>query len=150
MNTFDYSYIAGFFDGEGSAMILTIKRIKEENFRFRPVIKISQKNPLILKLIRDKLGFGTVLEHHNACLLQINGNQKILRFIKTIGQFVVLKKEQLNLIEKLIKIQYKKNKPYNQNELIKIIDIRDAVHKLNAQNRKNIKLKYSKGDILCL
>jgi len=152
----DYSYIAGFFDGEGSAMILTVKRKEENNiFRFRPVIKIAQATTPILHKIRKLLGFGKVVgnkisyvgKQRTTCY-QVNGSKNILKFIELVSPYVVLKKKQLLLLKDLIKLQYKKNKPYTKKEFKKMIDIRDKVHKLNCKTRKNSSLKYSKNEIL--
>lgn len=44
----DNKYIAGFFDGEGSAMVLTDNR-HGGIFRLRPVVKITQKTSGVLR-----------------------------------------------------------------------------------------------------
>lgn len=150
----DYQYIAGFFDGEGSAMILTVKR-KNDIFRFRPVIKIAQATTPILHKIKQRLGFGTVVgnqisyvgKQRTACY-QLNGHKKILKFIQVIEPFVFLKKKQLLLIGELINLQYRKNKAYTKSEIIRMIKIRDMVHQLNNRTRMNAELKYSKHEIL--
>jgi len=65
------AYIAGFFDGEGSAMVLT-HRVKEKigyHYRIRPVIKIVQKTKSILVEIKKYLGYKKMIS------FQIKKNQ---------------------------------------------------------------------------
>jgi hypothetical protein len=143
-----WSYIAGFFDGEGSAMILTIKRKREGVFRFRAVVKISQKSIELLEILREMLGFGTVVKTHGTPCLQINGSAKLQSFIKLIGPYCILKQKQLLLLENLLKLQHHKNTRYSKEEMVEMIKLRDEVHRLNAQNRDNITLKYPMEDCL--
>jgi hypothetical protein len=137
-----YAYIAGFFDGEGSAMILTIKRKRIGIFRFRAVIKIAQKSVELLEILKEMLGFGTVVKHYGCPCLQINGSEKTKQFIKLIGPYCILKQKQLLLLVELLKIQYHNNTGYSKGEMTEMIKLRNEVHRLNAQNRDNIKLKY--------
>lgn len=150
----DYSYIAGFFDGEGSAMILTVKR-KNDIPRFRPIIKIAQKTTPILHQIKDTLGFGTIVGNKKSyvgkkrtAVYQVNGHRKILRFIDLIMPYAVLKKRQLFLLRKLINLQYRKNKGYTLEEIKEMVIVRDKVSKLNQKTRNSPKLKYSEGEII--
>jgi len=146
----NWSYIAGFFDGEGSAMILTIKRKREHGYRFRGIIKIAQKTIPILEMIREMLGFGTVIRTHGTPCLQINGSEKLTKFINLVGPYVILKQKQLLVIEELLKLQYRKNSRYSKDEITEMIRLRDKIHTLNAQNNDNAKipLKYSSEVIL--
>ena len=66
-NKISYQYIAGFFDGEGSAHIITIKRKKKKfPYQFRPHIDISQKDKFILEEIKNYLGYGKVGKNYSA------------------------------------------------------------------------------------
>lgn len=145
-------YIAGFFDGEGSAMILTIRRELETGtiYRFRPVVKIAQKNTPILKEINQFLGMGAVLSRNGVSSLQINGNKGVVEFVRRIAPHVVIKKEQLLLINALVDFQDNRhtNCPYSKEDLLKMIVIRDKVFRLNCLNRTNLKQKYPKKIIL--
>lgn len=150
----DKAYIAGFFDGEGSAMVLT-SRIKEKggyHFRIRPVIKITQKTKRILMLIKDYLCCGTLMRSHissgDCWVFQINGQEKILSFIENIAPYSILKQRQLLLIKNMMTFQIKKNQPYERSQLEVIIDLRDEIHALNCETRHNIKQKYPKERVL--
>ena len=141
-------YIAGFFDGEGSAMILTDNR-HGGIFRLRPVIKIAQKTRGILDEIKKHLGFGTIFPTKTIHTYQINGHDKVLKFIEEISPYAFLKKEQLFLLKKLIELQYRKgSKPYTKKEVKNMVIIRDKVHLLNTITKSNIKQKYPKNLIM--
>jgi len=150
----DDSYIAGFFDGEGSGLILTIRRKLKVGivYRFRPVIKIAQKHEGILEWIRDHLGFGTVTPSNRGDGVWnyiCNGHENVKKFIERIFPHVSLKWEQLTLLEKFINTKERispGNRPYTKIETVMLIDLRDRLHELNK--RKDAKLKYSKVRIL--
>lgn len=148
------SYIAGFFDGEGSAMVLT-HRVKEKigyHYRIRPVIKIVQKTKSILMEIKEHLGYGTIVSNYiksgECWVYQLNGQKNILKFIEDVAPYCRLKNHQLELIKKMISFQIKKNQPYEQELFEKIIDIRDEIFALNKIMRTGIKQLHPKDKIL--
>jgi len=146
------SYIAGFFDGEGCAMVLTIKRRLKSGtlFRFRPTIKIAQKQPKVLYRIREFLGFGTIIGRKGVFSLQINGLDKVLKFIQEIALSSVVKQKQLYLLQELATFQKNNlaNHPYSKDDLLLMIALRDSIFALNCLSRKNLKQKYPKEIIL--
>ena len=154
----DHSYIAGLFDGEGSVMVITIKEKNKKVgtlFRFRPVIKIAQKNREVLDEIQRYLGFGHVDkmnrknngEVHNYIVNGLNG---VNLFIDAIAQHSFIKKEALLKCKELIELQKNRSHrlPYTMEELLKTIEIRDSIFKLNSKTRSNMKQKYVKETIL--
>jgi hypothetical protein len=147
------SYIAGFFDGEGSAMALTVKRNISGRvmFRIRPVLKIAQGRKEILEQIRETLGYGTVvLASHNCYALQINSNRDIIDFADTIGEHLIIKKLQVSLLKKLAQYQDNNfsNCPYTREAMEYMLDLRDNVFKANTWTRSRIMQKYSKDRVL--
>lgn len=149
----DSSYVAGFFDGEGSAMALTIKRIVSGRvtFRIRPVIKIAQGTEEILNQIRDFLGYGNVVSATSDCYaLQINSNKNIVKFADTIGKFLVLKKRQVQLLKTLAEYQdeHFSNCPHTRESMVYMLNIRDSVFEANTWTRTRIMQKYTKQDVL--
>ena len=149
----DYSYIAGFFDGEGSAMALTVRRIVSGrvNYRIRPVIKISQGTKEILEEIRDYLEYGSIVGAYGHCYnLQINGSKNVIKFVDTVGKYAVLKQQQLKLLKKLAKFQNEnsRNKPYTYDDMEHMLDLRDAVFNANTWTRSGLKQKYPKDQVL--
>lgn len=145
-------YLAGFFDGEGSAMVLTIRRQLQMGvvYRFRPTIKIAQKTSEVLDAIKDHLEVGFVLHSSNRNSYVINELLGILRFTSRVGRECYIKRDALNLVEQLAEYQsnHIRNIPYTRDEIIWMIEIRDRIHQLNTLTRSNIQQKYSKDDIL--
>lgn len=148
----DKKYIAGFFDGEGSAMVLTDKRQlgNKTIFRFRPVIKVAQKTRDILDKQKRFLKVGHILKNKSCFCWQINGLNEALIFINQIAPYSILKRKQLFLLKQLINFQKSSssNHPYSKDAVIKIVKIRDAVFRLNAITRSGIKQKYLLANIL--
>ncbi len=146
-------YIAGFFDGEGSAMILTVRleNTKRTFYKFRPTITIAQKNRSILDKISNKIKTGKIIGTQNQCYkLQINGNRKILSFINQIGQYIIIKQKQIKVLKQIIAFQenHKTNTPYTKKEIRRMVELRDNIHKLNKINNPNLKKKYPKEKIM--
>ncbi len=145
-------YIAGFFDGEGSAMILTIRRMLKTGtiYRFRPVIRISQKNPEVLLMIRNYLGYGHVVPDKKCHLYVVNGIEGILQFVKKINSHCFIKRKNLLAVGKFAQFQLSRqeNFPYTLEETIKMLDIRDGVFELNKLKRTGLKQKYPRDQIL--
>lgn len=79
-------YIAGFFDGEGSAMIVTSKGKTNQGivFRIRPIIKIAQKHRFVLDEIQRFLGFGHVDSYPGIFNYVTNGNIGVKKFVTRI------------------------------------------------------------------
>jgi hypothetical protein len=150
MNT---KYIAGFFDGEGSAMVLTIKRKVSGRviYRLRPTISIAQGTVGILKEIKSFLGYGTIQKSGDTCYkLQINGNKNVIRFVETVGVDTILKNKQLALLKELAIYQDQNfsNTPYDQKAMEHMVSLRDKVFQANTWTRSRIRQKYSDNQIL--
>lgn len=147
----DEKYIAGFFDGEGSALIITIRRRLKTGiiFRFRPIIKIAQKKTPILVIIQNFSGLGGVVHGKTPCL-EIKGLKGVIEFVDRISPYSIVKRKQLLLIRKLAIFQkiHSRNHPYSKRDLLRMIELRDRVFALNCLTRKNLKQKYPKARIL--
>lgn len=141
------NYIAGFFDGEGSAMVLTIRREEETDvlFRFRPVVRIVQNDKTILEQMQKHLGFGHVtLSSKGTYLYVCNGHDNVEQFVRRIMPLAPMKGRILSLLQELIDFQrsHTRNIPYSKDDIITQLRIRDDVFELNSQNRKNLTQKY--------
>jgi len=99
MTTEELIYLAGFFDGEGTA---TVKRIKNKNYRFgiyfQPIVFITNTNLEILEEIKKITGTGIIINLKNLnphwksrYNLQISG-QEARAFLKNIFSYLRMKK----------------------------------------------------------
>ena len=149
----DNSYIAGFFDGEGSAMIITIRRRLKTGiiYRFRPVIKIHQKTHPILKAINNHLGYGHIDLLKGGYALIINGLDGVLKFNYDVGCFCVLKHQALVAVSALAIFQRehrRKNVPYTEDETKSMLNMRGWAFEANSITRSGLTQKYSNLQIL--
>ena len=149
----DKKYIAGFFDGEGSAMILTIRRKMKTGviYRFRPVVRIMQKTPKVLTVIKVYLGYGHVTPtSKEGYVYVVNGLEGVLRFVRMIAPHCFIKHDALLVIGKLAEFQssHQRNIPDTLEDTIKMLDIRDTVFELNSITRSGLKQKYPREQIL--
>ncbi len=89
----NWYYIAGFFDGEGSASI----RIKPTG-SISVELRITQKSRAVLDKIHQFLGFGEVRQRPNGAYdLRIRRKADIVYFINHINDHTVCKTEALEL-----------------------------------------------------
>lgn len=145
-------YVAGFFDGEGSAMVLTVRRLVQIGvvYRFRPTIKIAQKTDGVLDAIRDYLGYGFVLHKQDRNGYVVNDLEGVLNFVGQIAEHCFIKRQALELLGELANYQSRhiRNIPYTREEVLYMVGLRDKIHSLNTETRSNISLKYPKAVIL--
>jgi transposase-like protein len=138
-----YKYIAGFFDGEGCITFLTIRG--KNNFRIRPKADFSQKDNKILYWIKDILQYGWISNSGGASRLIITSYKDLRKFIDTVGKYVIVKKEQINLLKEFLdNFTEKRNLPYREEELKFILEIRDKIKKLNHTGKS----KYSAEEVI--
>lgn len=65
MNENNLHYLAGYFDGEGTATTRMVKSSKNGKRYKRLEARITQKDPATLHWIRDELGYGRVQSCHH-------------------------------------------------------------------------------------
>lgn len=148
----DKKYIAGFFDAEGSGMILTIKRRLKTGviYRFRPVVAIAQKTNGVLEAIKDFLQYGHIDYKQERNRYVINGLEGVLAFVKVIAPYCYIKQEVLLTVGELAEFQqsHTRNIPYTLEDTVKMLDIRDRVFELNSITRTGLKQKYPREQVL--
>ena len=146
-------YIAGFFDGEGCAMVLTIRRITggKVTYRFRPVIKIHQKTQGVLTQIMNTVGCGHIDKAPSGFAYIINGLDGVLNFADNIGPHAIVKHNalvSLRAVARLQKDNHGHNQPYSRLLFGTLLNLRDDVFRANQQTRTGLKQKYNSATIL--
>ena len=148
----DRKYIAGFFDGEGSALIITVRRILPDgriSYQFRPTISIAQKTIPILEEIKSYLGYGEIQKSDISSNKWIVKNRiGCIEFVNKISPYVILKKEQLLIVKQMCVLIPRSNMPYSKEQFMTLLNMRDMIFKLNCLTRSNIIQKYNKAKIL--
>lgn len=94
----EIAYIAGIFDGEGSIGYYRTKR-----GRYKLNISITNTNFLLLSWLQNKVPFGRVRVQKRGYWsriweLEICKRKDVIQFLSTICPFLVVKKEQVNLL----------------------------------------------------
>jgi intein/homing endonuclease len=127
MTEIEKAYIAGFFDGEGSASIMRAKHKDcRFGFSFSPVVYIANTNLDILKEIQKMIAAGSiyhckkVAHHKNAYSLHIHG-QHAKDFLKMISPYLKIKKEvakEVSDFASVIKGQHRTASEFNSQQLV--------------------------------
>jgi len=152
-NLLSTQYIAGFFDGEGSAMVLTIRRRVNGyvTYRFRPVIKIHQKTQGVLTQIMNTMGCGHIDKMPSGFAYIINGLDGVLHFANQIAHYSIVKQESLAAVSAVAYLQknnHRKNVPYRRSLFERLLELREAVFEANQRTRTGLKQEYPKEVIL--
>ena len=125
-------YIAGLFDAEGCIAV------KNKSLTIN-YIKITQTNDVeILYMIKEYFDFGDVIDDEKWCIGRKN---EWLYFLKTIEEFLIVKKEQVEYAIKYIEEDKKETK----NELI--LKLQEAKHR-SENIDKQILDKYNVEDTI--
>jgi hypothetical protein len=131
----DISYIAGFFDGDGSVRLQLQPRISSKlGFRVRTIISFAQKtgHDESLKWIKKKLGIGYIYNRNDLMTeLKIEGFESVGRILTILKPFVHFKKKQVNLVLKALKLV--KEKDF---DILAIAKISDEISKYNYATTK--------------
>jgi len=134
------AYLAGFLDGDGSVYV----RAKPNNsykygFQVAPYIVLfqSQKDKENFKKVCSMVGLGYLRTRKDGILEYIIGKKEnIQKFISIVEPYVLMKKEQINLLKKIILLKEKVENKEDFNALIKLID---SFRDLNYSKKRKIR-----------
>ena len=97
----DISYIAGFFDGDGSVRLqLQPRTSSKSGFRVRTIISFAQKtgHDESLKWIKNKLGIGYIYNRNDLMTeLKIEGFESVERILTILKPLFISKRNKLIL-----------------------------------------------------
>ena len=120
------SYLAGFLDGDGSIYVrLKPNKSYKYGFQIAPYIVFFQSNKERLKFqkICDLIQLGYVRKRKDGILEYIISRQKsIIEFLCWIKPYVIIKKQQVALMEEILKKKETINDSKDFSELMQLID----------------------------
>ncbi len=135
------NYIAGFTDGEGSFNISVKKRIDyKDQWKLTASFNISQKDRVILALIKKELGCGTLRERKDGVVYYEVTNvtslkERIIPFFKRFGFLSSRKKTNFSIfsaiVEKMVKGEH-----LNENGFREILELRETLNEGRGRKRK--------------
>lgn len=140
MNKQDLSYIAGFFDGEGSINISVRKR-KHFSISHTLVISIGQKDGETLDWIKERFGGNLHQVKRDSSYMWYCSNRKAYSILKELIPFLKYKRPQAELALKFYDVQMGRYfKPVPQTE----IDRREKIRQeLKILHKTIIKSQYA-------
>ena len=134
------AYIAGLIDADGAIMAL-IERHQEKKFGFRVRIqvKLTQKDPFILRWIKDKLKIGNVRSNRTTFDWLTRDQNEISRLLKLLQKFLIIKKKQAEMALQILATPIDSKK-----DLLKAARLADTLSFSNPRSknrRKNFATK---------
>lgn len=134
----DRAYLAGFFDADGAIMASMEKHSEKKfGFRVRLVIRIAQKNKIILEEIRNVLKWGHIRDNRGVYEYDIKNQQDVISFIELVYPFSRTKHRQLELARQ---IAHNLTNVTCREELLEIARLADSLATYNVRSqgrRKN-------------
>ena len=135
------AYLAGFIDGDGSIYVrLKPNSTYRYGFQIAPYIILFQsvKDEANFQKICDLLNCGYLRRRNDGILeYTIGRRDQILELIIKIKPYLILKKEQANLIQKILKLKVLVK---NQDDFARLMDLVNRFADLNY-SKKRIKHK---------
>lgn len=135
------NYIAGFTDGEGSFNISVKKRIDyKDQWKLSASFNISQKDRVILALIKKELGCGTLREREDGVVYYEVTNvtslkERIIPFFKRFRFLSSRKKTNFSIfsiiVEKMVKGEH-----LNEKGFLEILELREKLNEGKGRKRK--------------
>ena len=136
----DWSYIAGFFDGEGNLHLNFVKN----KTQLQLTCRIYNSNIEVLNQLKEFIGNGNIYSKKNnenwsaVYELTINKKVEVLSFLESIFPYLIIKKEHVKYILENYNFERKSNKDFNIRKFRSFIS-RKNVDKL----RRNYKITRS-------
>jgi len=132
------AYLAGFLDGDGSIYVrLKPNPTYRYGFQVAPYIVLfqSQKDQKKFEEICVLIGFGHLRVRKDGILEYIiSKNEALHKFLDMVKPFLILKKDQANL---MLEILAEKEKVKNERDFARLAQLIDRFRELNySKNRK--------------
>ena len=130
------AYIAGLFDCDG-AIMASIESHKEKKFGFRVrvILKVTQKNPNILRWLKSLLKVGYVTKNRTTFDWIVKDQKDCKELLELFKMYTRGKKKQVELgLEILNKLENKKS----NKDFLEICKLVDKFKQLNYSKKRKI------------
>lgn len=128
------AYLAGIVDGEGTVTLIK----HHQNETPMPTVSVANNNLQLLEWIKSKVGGIIVskkkrLTHHNDSFAWSVRQDRAIRFLNEIKQYLIVKKQQADLITTMYKaVTHRAGKYTPEMRVMK----EDLVNKIRVLNRR--------------
>jgi len=134
LTPFQKGYIVGLIEGEGTISINSAKTSRDRPYRrYRPSVRIANKNLDILKKVKKILKVGVIVKSKEIYQYKIVNIVKVKKLLETLYRYFIVKKEVARLVIKFCNLRMGKRHPYTNEELeivkkVKEINTRSSSH----------------------
>ena len=134
----DHAYLAGLIDGDGCIMA-TIERHREKKFgyRVRVEVKVTQKEPDLLRSLQSLYKIGVVRKNRTTFDWIIRNKIHVNAVLDLVGPYTKAKSKQVEYARKILSLS-----DSSRSGLIKMARLADALSKWNVRS-KNRRLNYA-------
>jgi len=135
LDEIEKAYIAGLMDGEGT---VTLSR-KHSNETASPEVSIANNNLQLLVWVRDVVGAGRITSkrknrpHHAQSFTWSIRDNKAICFLNEIRDYLIVKKQQAELITRKYKVYTPRNGKYTPDILRRKLELVAQIRKLNQR-----------------
>ena len=134
------AYIAGLFDCDGAIMAsIETHKEKKYGFRVRVILKLTQKNSLILRWIYSLLKIGYITKNRRTLDWVVKDQNYCRELLDLIGKYSRGKQNQIQIALQILRFPIK-----SQKDLIHIAQLADTLSRFNVRSsgrRKNFASK---------
>jgi LAGLIDADG endonuclease len=143
MDAEQQAYLAGLIDGDGSIK-LQLKPRTDVKHLFRVMVSVSiyqdSKYRHILEKLREWVGFGSICDYKNGMSeFRVEGFERVSSFLKEIEQYVLLKKEQVNIVLQAAHLVLSRENSVEN--FLTVCELADKVSSCNYKSRRKHSLK---------
>lgn len=129
------AYLAGFLDADGAIMALVEKHSEKRfGFRVRIIVKITQRDPKILKLFEKTLRIGSVIKNRTAYDWILRDQKVICDLLQILLPYLKVKSRQAKTALKILN-----SKIAARNDLVKNARLADSLSQFNVRSKNRRK-----------
>ena len=138
------AYLAGFLDADGAIMATIEKHLeKKYGFRVRVIVKITQKDRLILDWMVNEFQVGHVVPNRTTFDWLVKQQKACFDLLQLVAPYVQVKKRQIKYALEILSKTVTSSK-----DLLEQAQIADALSRLNVRSenrRKNYAITVQEG-----